>query len=55
MPFKIFCAVVAVALVLAFLVPIAVKLQEVSLALVMAVGVSMMLVDLWQSLRSQDS
>lgn len=55
MAVKIFAAVVAVALVLAYLVPIAWKLKEVSLAAVMAISVVMMLIDLGQSLRGKDT
>ena len=54
MAFKIFAGIVAAALLIAFLSPPAIKLQEVSLIAVMAIGVGMMLVDLWQSLQSKD-
>jgi hypothetical protein len=55
MPIKILAALVAVVLVLAFLVPIAWKLKEVSLAAVMLIGVVLMLIDLAQSLKKPDS
>lgn len=51
---KFFSAIVAVVLLLAYLVPVALKLKETSLAAVMLIGVVMMLVDLWQSLRRTD-
>ena len=54
MGWKLFSGVVAVALLLAYLVPLAVKLKEVSLAVVIAIALVMMLVDLWQSLQSKD-
>jgi hypothetical protein len=48
---KILAAIVAVVLLLAYLVPIAWKLQEISLAAVMGIAVVLMLIDLRQSLR----
>lgn len=55
MPTKLFAGLVAVALVLAFLLPLVFKLKEASLGVVVAIGVAMMLRDLWQSLRAGDS
>jgi len=54
MPVKLLAAVVAVALMLAYLLPLILKLKEVSLAVVVAIGVAMMLRDLWESLRTSD-
>ena len=54
MPIKIFAAIVAVALMLAFLSPVVFKLQEIALGVIILIGLVMMLVDLWQSLRSKD-
>ena len=54
MAFKIFSAIVAVILFLAFIAPVAVKLKDVALGAVIAIGVTMMLVDLWQSLKSKE-
>ncbi|HYC48688.1 MAG TPA: hypothetical protein VED01_24695 [Burkholderiales bacterium] len=54
MAFKIFSAIVAVVLMLAFIAPVVVKLQDVPLGAVVAIGVAMMLVDLWQSLQSKE-
>jgi hypothetical protein len=51
---KYVSAVAAVLLVLAYLVPVALKLKEFSLAAVMLIGIVMMLVDLAQSLRRPD-
>jgi hypothetical protein len=51
---KIFAGIVAAVLLIAFLLPPAVKLQDVALISVIAIGVAMMLVDLWQSLKSKD-
>lgn len=54
MGMKILAAVVAVALLLAYLIPIAWKLKDVSLAAVMVIGVALALVDLFQSLRGRE-
>ena len=54
MPFKIVAGIVAATLLIAFLAPPAIKLLDVPLIAVMAIGVAMMLVDLWQSLQSKD-
>ena len=51
---KSFSAVVALVLFFGYLVPVAFKLKELSLVGVMAIGVVMMLVDLWQSLQRRD-
>ena len=51
---KLFAGAVALSLMLAYLVPLVVKLEEVALGAVVAVGILMMLVDLAQSLRSKD-
>lgn len=54
MTFKILAGIVAAVLLLAFLAPPALKLLDVPLIAVMGIGVTMMLVDLWQSLQSKD-
>jgi hypothetical protein len=54
MAVKIFSAIVAVILMFVFLAAPAVKLKEVALGIVLLLGFVMMLVDLWQSLRSKD-
>ena len=54
MPVKIFSGFIAISLLLAYLVPLVIKLKEVSLGVVILIGVVMMLVDLWQSLQSKD-
>lgn len=53
MPLKIIAGIVAIVLMLAYLAPIVVKLQDPALTGVILVGVAMMLVDLWQSLQSK--
>jgi len=54
MPLKIVAGIVAAALLIAFLAPPALKLQDLALSSVILIGLVMMLVDLWQSLRSKD-
>ena len=54
MIFKIVCGVVAVALMLAYLLPPLIKLKEVDLAIALIAGLVLMLIDLWHSLRSDD-
>ena len=54
MAFKIFAALVAVVLLLGFVAPIVVKLKDVALIAVVSIGVVLMLVDLWQSLRARE-
>lgn len=54
MIFKIVAGLIAVALVLIYLAPPVYKLREVELGVVVAIGVVMMLVDLWQSLKSKE-
>jgi predicted tellurium resistance membrane protein TerC len=54
MIFKFVAGLIAAALVLAFLLPPAIKLKDLALAIVIGIGVVMMLVDLYQSLRRHD-
>jgi hypothetical protein len=54
MPVKIFAAIVSVVLLVGYLSPVVLKLKETALTVVIAVGIAMMLVDLWQSFREHD-
>jgi Flp pilus assembly protein TadB len=54
MPIKIVAGIVAVTLMIAFLVPVVLKLKDISLGVVILIGLGLMLVDLWQSLQSKD-
>jgi ABC-type branched-subunit amino acid transport system permease subunit len=54
MPFKILSGVVAAALLIVFIGPVVVKLKDVALSVVVLIGISMMLTDLWQSLHEND-
>ena len=54
MAVKIAAAVVAMILMFAYLLPPVFKLKDVALGVVICIGLAMMLVDLWQSLKSKD-
>jgi hypothetical protein len=54
MAFKILAGIVAAALLIVFIGQVVIKLKETSLTVVALIGVTMMLVDLWQSLKSKD-
>ena len=51
---KYFAGAVAVLLVVAYLVPVVLKLKDVALGIVICIGLAMMLVDLLQSLKSKE-
>jgi hypothetical protein len=52
--FKIISGIVAAALLIAFIGPVVVKLKDPALIVVALLGVGMMAVDLWQSLKTKD-
>ena len=54
MPFKIVAAIIGSVLLLAYVAPVVLKLNEVALWGVFLLGIGMMLVDLWQSLKSRE-
>jgi ABC-type branched-subunit amino acid transport system permease subunit len=54
MVFKILAGIVAAALLIVFIGPVVVKLKDAALSIVALIGVTMMLIDLWQSLQSKD-
>lgn len=54
MPFKILASIVAAALLIVFIGPVVVKLKDAALSAVVLIGVTMMIVDIWQSLKSDD-
>lgn len=51
---KILFGVIGVVLMTAFLLPVVFKLKEVSLGIVIVLGLALMIVDMVQSLRSND-
>jgi hypothetical protein len=54
MAFKIVAGIIAAALLLIYMAPVVLRLQDKALWVVVLIGVTMMLVDLWQSLRTKD-
>jgi len=54
MAIKWMAAAVAVILLGTYVLALAFKLKEVDLSIVIAIGLVLMLVDLWQSLKSKD-
>lgn len=54
MAVKIIAGIVGALLLFAYVSPVVLRLKEVSLSIVFLLGAGMMLVDLWQSLRSKE-
>jgi hypothetical protein len=54
MVMKIVAGLVAIALMLAYLLPPVFKLQEIDLGIAIIGGLTLMAVDLWHSLRKDD-
>ncbi len=54
MPYKIVAGIIAAALMIAYMAPVVWRLKDVALWVVAGIGTLMMLIDLWQSLRSKD-
>jgi hypothetical protein len=54
MALKVFAGIVAVALMIAYLLPLVLKLKEMSLGVVVLIALVMMLVDLLQSMRAKE-
>jgi uncharacterized membrane protein YqjE len=54
MAFKIFAGIIAVTLLVVYLAAPVIKLKDVALGVVVLIGIIMMLVDLWQSLQSEE-
>jgi hypothetical protein len=54
MPYKIVAGIIAAGLLIAYMAPVVWRLKELSISIVAGIGVVMMLVDLWQSLRSKE-
>lgn len=54
MAIKILAGAVAIILVFGYLLALAFKLKEIDLSIVIAIGLTMVVVDLWQSFKSKD-
>ena len=53
-PLKVAYSILAVVLVLLYLSPVLYRLKQVDLTIVVLIGVVMMLVDVWQSLKAKE-
>jgi hypothetical protein len=53
MAFRILARVIALALFVAYFAPVALKLKDIPLILVLVGGLALVLVDLWQSLSDR--
>ena len=54
MIFKIIGSILAASLLIIFIGPVAIKLKDVAFSVVVLIGLTMMIVDIWQSLRSKE-
>lgn len=54
MGLKLFAGIVGATLLLAYVGPVVLKLKDIPLAVVAVLGIGMMLVDFFQSLRAKD-
>lgn len=54
MGIKILAGLVAAALFVGYVLPYVFKMKDIALGVVIVVGVTMMAVDLWQSIKSKD-
>lgn len=54
MGFKILSGLVAAAMLIVFIGPVVIKLQDVALSVVVLIGVVMMIVDMLQALKSNE-
>lgn len=55
MVLKVVAAIIGALLMLAYMAPVVIRLNELALWAVVAIGAGMMLVDVWQSLRTDKS
>jgi hypothetical protein len=51
---KIVAGLIAIVLMVAYLVPPAIKLKDLALSIVIVIGVALMLLDLWESLWERE-
>lgn len=54
MPYKILAGIVAAVLLLGYMAPVVWRLQDTALWVTAGIGAVMMLIDLWQSLKSKE-
>jgi hypothetical protein len=51
---KLLAAILGAALLITYMAPVVLRLKEVALWVIVLIGLGMMLVDLWESLRSRE-
>lgn len=54
MAFKVFAGLVAVVLLLGFLAPYVLKMQDIALGVVIIIGLALMARDLWDTFQEKD-
>jgi hypothetical protein len=54
MLFKILGSILAASLLIVFIGPVAIKLTDVAFSIVVLIGLTMMIVDIWQAIRSKE-
>jgi ABC-type branched-subunit amino acid transport system permease subunit len=54
MAYKYIGSILAAALLIVFIGPVAIKLKDVAFSIVVLIGLAMMLTDIWHSLRSKE-
>ena len=54
MVLKIIAGIISVALLFAYIGPVVLRLNEIALWVIVLLGLGMMLVDLWESLKEKD-
>lgn len=54
MAFKYIGSILAAALLIVFIGPVAIKLKDVAFSIVVLIGLAMMIADIWQSLASKE-
>ncbi|MDA1118776.1 MAG: hypothetical protein O2979_12415 [Proteobacteria bacterium] len=51
---KIVAGIIAAALLIVFVGPVVIKLKDVALSVVVLIGLTMMIVDIWHDMRTKD-
>jgi uncharacterized membrane protein YccC len=54
MIFKVIGSILAASLLIVFIGPVAIKLKDVAFSVVVLIGLTMMIVDIWQALKSKE-
>lgn len=54
MAVKVIAGIIGAALLMIYMAPVVLRLKEISLSVIVLLGLGMMLVDLWQSWQSKE-